>query len=232
MSIYVGTSGYSYPKWKGPFYPKTLPNTQMLRYYGEHFPTVEINSTFNAMPKASVLQKWMADVPAGFQFVLKAPKLITHIHRLKDSGELVAAFHKVAETLAKHRGPLLFQLPPTAKKDLSRLRTFLQALPAQHKATFEFRHPTWFDDEVFGLLHDHAAALCIADADDELQIPFVGTTDWGYLRLRRDLYDDAELTTWANRVKKQDWRDAFVYFKHDDEGNGPRMALRFKELVA
>ncbi len=231
MTIYVGTSGYSYPKWKGKFYPKALPTKQMLRYYGEHFPTVEINSTFNALPKVSVLEAWMADVPATFQFVLKAPKQITHIHRLKNSEELVARFHEVAETLGKHRGPLLFQLPPNLKKDLPRLRDFLALLPAKCRSAFEFRHMTWFDQDVFDLLHDRGVALCIADADDDLQVPFVATADWGYLRLRRDEYYETQLKDWAKRVKNQGWKDAFIYFRHEDEGKGPRFAEQFIKLT-
>jgi uncharacterized protein YecE (DUF72 family) len=232
MDLYVGTSGYSYKEWKGTFYPKNLPAKQMLRFYGERFRTVEINSTFYGLPKASVLEGWADAVPANFQFVLKAPKQITHLQGLNDVGDLVAQLLEVAGALTEHQGPLLFQLPPTAKKDVPRLRAFLALLPLQRRAAFEFRHPSWFDDEVLGLLRDHRAALCVADAEDNLEVPFVATTDWGYLRLRRLDYGDAELKAWVKRVQEQSWRDAFVFFKHEEEGKGPQMAKRFLELAA
>jgi uncharacterized protein YecE (DUF72 family) len=232
MRLYVGTSGYSYKPWKGTFYPKDLPVQQMLRFYGERFRTVEINSTFYVMPRATTLEGWADAVPAGFQFVLKAPREITHVRRLNDAGDSVSRLLEVAQALTDHLGPLFFQLPPTSKKDAARLRGFLALLPSQFRSAFEFRHPSWFDDEVFGLLRDHRAALCVADADDNLDVPFVATADWGYLRLRRPDYGDAELKEWVKRVREQGWGDAFVFFKHEDEGKGPRMAKRYMELAA
>lgn len=232
MNLYVGTSGYSYKPWKGPFYPKDLPDRQMLRYYGEHFRTVEINNSFYAMPKASVLEGWGEMVPADFKFVLKGPQKITHMRRLKGAEELVAEFLEVTATLAERRGPLLFQLPPNMKKDVARLQAFLGLLPSQVRAAFEFRHASWFDDEIFQLLREHRAALCLADADDDLEVPFVSTADWGYLRLRRAEYGDADLTEWVKRVRGQAWESAFVFFKHEDEATGPRFAKRYLELAA
>jgi len=232
MNLYVGTSGYSYKQWKGTFYPKDLPAKQMLRYYGERLRTVEVNSTFHGMPRASVLEGWAGAVGAEFKFVIKAPKQITHVRRLKDADDLVSQLLEVAGTLSDRLGPLLFQLPPTAKKDATRLRAFLALLPSHRRAAFEFRHASWFDDEVYGLLRDHGAALCVADAEDDLEVPFVATADWGYLRLRRPDYDEAALAGWVNRVGDQDWRDAFVFFKHEDEGKGPQLAKRFLELAA
>jgi uncharacterized protein YecE (DUF72 family) len=232
MNLYVGTSGHSYKEWKGAFYPEGLPAGQMLRHYGEHFRTVEINHTFNRMPSASVLESWADDVPAGFQFVLKAPKWITHVRRLRGADESVSNLFKIAGALKKRLGPLLFQLPPNFKKDVPRLRAFLALLPARRRAVFEFRHQSWFDDEVFGLLRDRNAALCIAEAENHLEVPFVATADWGYLRLRRPVYGRAALKTWVRQVRDQDWRDAFVFFKHEDEGQGPRMAKTFLDLAA
>ena len=232
MNLYVGTSGFSYPKWKGAFYPKDLPARQMLPFYGACFRAVEINSTFNGTPKASVVEGWAEAVGDDFKFALKAPRQITHLKRLKDAGDLVANLLAAAGALSEHQGPVLFQLPPTSKKDMPRLRAFLAQLPAQRCAAFEFRHPSWFDDEVLGLLRDHRAALCVADAEGELEVPCAATTDWGYLRLRRPDYSDAELKTWVKRVQEQDWRSAFVFFKHEDEGKGPQMAKRFLELAA
>lgn len=231
MDLHVGTSGYSYKEWKGSFYPEKLPARQMLRFYGERFRTVEINSTFYGTPKASVLEAWAGDVPADFRFVLKAPQRITHIQRLKDAGELVSQFVEAAGTLEERLGPLLFQLPPNFKKDVPRLRGFLAQLPARCRAAVEFRHPSWFDEEVFGLLREHRAALCVAEAEGDLEVPFVATADWGYLRLRRSDYGDAELKAWAKRVRGQNWRDGFVFFKHEDEGKGQLLAMRFLELA-
>jgi uncharacterized protein YecE (DUF72 family) len=232
MNLYVGTSGYSYREWKSKFYPKDLPARQMLAFYGECFRTVEINSTFNGTPKTSVVEGWAKTVRGDFKFALKAPREITHLKRLKDVGDLVANLLEAAGALSEHQGPVLFQLPPTSKKDMPRLHAFLGLLPLQHCAAFEFRHPSWFDDEVLGLLRDHRAALCVADAEGDLEVPLVATADWGYLRLRRPDYSDAELKMWVKWVREQDWRSAFVFFKHEDEGKGPRMAQRFMELAA
>src|SRR5438045_6744172 len=184
MNLYVGTSGYSYKEWKGTFYPDELPDKQMLRFYGERFRSVEINNTFYRMPKASVLETWAAEVPADFKFVLKASQRITHKQRLKDAGDSVSYLLEVAGVLKDRLGPLLFQLPPNLKKDVPRLRDFLALLPSQRRAAFEFRHQSWFDDEMFELLRGHQAALCIAEAEDDVAIPCAAAADWGYLRLR------------------------------------------------
>ena len=232
MNFYVGTSGYSYKEWKGTFYPEDLPDKQMLHFYGERFRSVEINNTFYRMPKASVLEAWAKEVPADFMFVLKASQRITHHQRLKDADDSVSYLLEVAGALKERLGPLLFQLPPYLRKDAPRLREFLALLPSDRRAAFEFRHQSWFDDEVFGLLRDHRAVLCIAEAENELEIPFVSTADWGYLRLRRPDYGDAELKAWAKRVHEQEWREAFIFFKHEEEGKGPEMAKRFLKLAA
>lgn len=232
MALYVGTSGYSYKPWKGSFYPAKIADKDMLRFYGERFRTVEINSSFYGMPRVSTLESWAGSVPEGFRFVLKSPKLITHERRLKDVGEQAAALIAGAGTLADRMGPLLFQLPPNMKKDATRLGAFLAALPRHALAAFEFRHASWFDAEILGMLRDRNAALCLADADDDLDVPFEPTADWGYLRLRRPDYDDADLQPWSDRVRAQGWRDAFVFFKHEDAGRGPVLARRFLELAA
>ena len=232
MKLYVGTSGYAYKEWKGSFYPDDLPAKRMLHYYGEQFRAVEINNTFYRMPTASVLETWAAAVPADFRFVLKAPRRITHMQQLKDAADSLAYLLDTAGTLGRRLGPLLFQLPPGLKKDLPRLREFLVLLPPQRRAAFEFRHPSWFDEAVFDLLRAHQAALCIADVEDDLKVPVVATADWGYLRLRRTDYDDADLQSWVSRVQGQPWQEAFVFFKHEDAGTGPRLAKRFLELAA
>jgi uncharacterized protein YecE (DUF72 family) len=231
MNLYVGTSGYSYKEWKGTFYPNDLPDKEMLRFYGERFRSVEINNTFYRMPKESVLEGWGAEVPADFKFVLKASQRITHMQRLKDAGDSVGYLLRIAGFLRERLGPLLFQLPPNFKKDAGRLGDFLKLLPPNRCAAFEFRHQSWFDDEIFALLREHQAVLCIAEAENELDIPFVSTADWGYLRLRRPDYGDAELKAWAERIQQQPWKEAFIFFKHEEEGKGPAMAKRFLELT-
>jgi len=231
MNLYVGSSGYSYKEWKGPFYPEDLPDKQMLHYYGERFRSVEINNTFYRMPKKTVMETWAGEVPADFKFVIKAPQQITHRQRLKDSADSVAYLIDVAGALKERLGPLLFQLPPYLRKDAPRLRDFLALLPPDCRAAFEFRHQSWFDDETFGLLRDHKAALCIAEAEEGVEVPFEVTADWLYLRLRRPDYGDKELAAWAKRITDQPVRDAFVFFKHEDEGKAPAMAKSFLKLA-
>lgn len=231
MNLYVGTSGFSYKEWKGSFYPKELPDKQMLHYYGEHFRTVEINNTFYRMPKAEVLAGWGDAVPGDFKFVLKAPQRITHMQRLKDCEDSVAYLLKAAGALKQRLGPLLFQLPPFFHKDAARLSDFFRLLPRDCRAAFEFRHQSWFDSEIFELLRAHKAVLCIAEAENDLEIPFEPTAAWGYLRLRRPDYDEAELKAWVERVKQQKWQDVFVFFKHEEAGKGPAMAKRLLELA-
>lgn len=230
MNLHVGTSGYSYPTWKGAFYPAKLPAKQFLRFYGTQFPTVEINSTFRGTPKESVLAAWAGEVPEHFRFVLKAPQLITHVKRLKDVGEALDGFVSAARTLGGRLGPLLFQLPPNLKKDAPRLAAFLALLPAGVRAAFEFRHQSWFDADVFALLRESGGALCVAEADDELDVPCEATADWGYVRLRRPEYTDAELAAWGARLRSKGWREVFVFFKHEDEGTGPRFASLLREV--
>jgi uncharacterized protein YecE (DUF72 family) len=232
MNLYVGTSGFSYAAWKGKFYPERLPARQMLGFYGEHFRAVEINQTFRTMPDVSALETWEKAVPRDFRFALKAPMQITHRRRLKDSGDLAVNFVANARALKSRLGPLLFQLPPNAKKDVERLSSFLAALPRRCRAAFEFRHPSWFDGEVFKLLRKRRAALCIADAEGDLEVPFVATTNWGYLRLRRSHYSRRQLGGWLNRIRQQNWRDAFVFFRHEDEARGPKMAQQLLALAA
>ena len=231
MNFHVGTSGYSYPEWKGTFYPAKMPAKQMLGFYGSHFRTVEINNTFYRPPTAQLLETWAAQVPANFRFVLKAPQEITHVKRLAGVGEMVSSLFEAAVTLKERLGPVLFQLPPNFKKDVPRLREFLTMLP-KCRAAFEFRHASWFDDEVFTLLREHGVGMCVADAGDDLEVPFVSTADFGYLRLRRPDYDDTALAAWAKQMRSQAWRDCFVFFKHEDAGAGPRMASRLLELLA
>ena len=230
VKVWTGTSGYSYPEWKGTFYPEKMAAKDMLRFYAERFPTVEINNTFYRMPKQALLQGWADQVPESFTFVLKASQRITHIQRLKECGELLTYLFRVSATLGARLGPLLFQLPPNFKKDVPRLAGFFDQMPEQRRVAFEFRHASWFDDEVYETLRARKAALCVADTGEEPAAPLVATADWGYLRLRREEFSDAELRDWARRIREQPWSDAYVFLKHEEEAKGPKLAARLMEF--
>ena len=231
MSLFVGTSGYSYKEWKGNFYPEKLLAKEMLPYYASRLPAVEINNTFYRLPQKSVLENWKEQVPASFRFSVKASQRITHFKRLRDVEEETRYLLDTATALENRLGPILFQLPPNMKKDLSRLESFLTFLPEATKATFEFRHPTWFDDDVLELLSRRNHALCISDTDDLPVSHIDKTANWGYLRLRRVNYSEANLADWFQRLSDQNWNEAFVFFKHEDEGTGPRLAGQFLKLA-
>jgi uncharacterized protein YecE (DUF72 family) len=231
MRVIVGTSGYSYKEWKGTFYPSDLPAAKMLPYYAEHFSSVEINNTFYRMPEAKTLEKWASEVGDGFTFVLKAPQRITHQKKLAGVEDDVRHLVEVGKVLGPKLGPLLFQLPPYFRRDVDKLRGLLGLVPRNVRVAFEVRHDSWLVDEVYAVLREHDVALCAADTD-EVADPaslLVSTASWGYLRLRRFEYDDAALEAWAQRVRAQQWSDAFVFFKHEDEGKGPAFAKRFLE---
>jgi uncharacterized protein YecE (DUF72 family) len=231
MNLFVGTSGYSYKEWKGAFYPADISADEMLRYYAQRLPSVEINNTFYRFPREQVLSGWAEQVPADFRFVLKASQKITHMKRLKDVGEEVAYLLKTACVLEERLGVILFQLPPNLKKDLPRVEAFLNLLPDTMRFAVEFRHVTWFDDDVFALLRKHNCALCLADSDDDLDIPFISTANWGYLRLRRESYTPASLKKWMTTIASQHWESAFVFFKHEDEATGPKLAEKFLKMA-
>lgn len=231
MKFRVGTSGYSYKEWKGSFYPEKLPNKKMLEYYAQQFPTVEVNYTFRQLPSEAVVASWAGQVPETFRFVLKARQVITHFKRLQNTERETDDFLRVASTLQQRLGPILFQLPPNLKKDVPRLESFLQYLGGRAQATFEFRHASWFVDEVFDCLREHSAALCVADADDLPRVDLIGTSNWGYLRLRDEGYSDTQLFDWIQNMRSQKWDEAYVFFKHEDAGAGPKLASRFMELA-
>lgn len=232
MNISIGMSGYSYKEWKPDFYPADLKPDQMLRYYAERFETVEINNTFYRMPTEKVLLQWAEEVPPGFVFGLKAPRRITHMSRLKESGENLEYFMRTASCLGDRLGPSLFQLPPNFKKDLPLLREFLALIPRRWVTAFEFRHASWFEDDVYQALREHDAALCIVD-DEDGGTPVVPTAGWGYLRLRRTDYTPADLDRWAGQIRAQPWERAFTFFKHEEDGGrGPLIALDMKRVLA
>ena len=232
MTLYVGTSGYSYKEWKGSFYPEKIPVKEMLRYYSERLSTVEINATFYRMPQTSMLENWKQQVPGAFRFALKASQRITHFKRLKETdGETKYFLDTAATVLAEQLGVVLFQLPPNMKKDLPRLETFLALLPATTPAAFEFRHPTWFDDDVLDLLRSQNRPLVVSDTDDLPTTHIDKTADWGYLRLRRVNYSEENLVEWAARIRDQSWKETFLFFKHEDAGTGPRLAAQFLKIA-
>ena len=229
MRLRAGTSGWSYKEWKGSFYPETMKESGMLSYYGERFDTVELNNTFYQLPREPTLNQWSAQVPAHFQFSLKASRIITHIRRLKDVAEPVDYLFRTIGALGEQCGPVLFGLPPNMKKDVDRLEALLALVPAQARVAFEFRNESWLDHEVYELLRRHHAALCVAQTAEE-ETPLISTTSWGYLRLRKEQYAPGELADWRQRIAAQPWTDAYVYFKHEDEGTGPRLAREFLDI--
>ena len=231
MKLWVGTSGYSYKEWLWNFYPERLAPKEMLRFYASRLPAVEINNTFYRLPKESVLETWAEQVPAEFRFVLKAAQKITHVKRLRDAGAEVEYLFRVAAALGPALGAILFQLPPNLRKDLERLNNFLSLMPRKAAAAFEFRHPSWFDDEVFACLRERNCAFCVADTDDTESPHLTPTATWGYIRLRRSNYSRADLSQWKERVLSQRWDHAYVFFKHEDEGMGPKLAAEFLDLV-
>jgi uncharacterized protein YecE (DUF72 family) len=224
VRVLVGTSGFSYPAWRGSFYPEELPAREMLAFYARALGTVEINHTFRRLPTPALLAGWARQAAPGFRFALKAPQRITHILRLRGAEEITTQFCTVAAGLRRKLGPLLFQLPPYFRADAPRLADFLAGLPPRLEPTFEFRHESWFTDEIYALLATHRAALCIADSED-LSTPPVATAPFGYLRLRRADYGDVDLDRWAARIRETtQWKRVYVYFKHEDAGRGPALA--------
>jgi uncharacterized protein YecE (DUF72 family) len=230
--IWIGTSGYNYPEWKGSFYPSNLPAAKMLPYYAARFPTVEINYTFYRMPTEKLVAGWAAQTPSPYKLTLKAPRRITHDSRLKNCGEAVAGFCAVAGTLGDKLGVLLFQLPPNLKMDLGLLDAFLDDLPPGAEAAFEFRHESWFDPAVFERLKARRLALCVADSE-KLSTPVVVTADYAYFRLRDEGYTPQHIADWADTIAKATvaCRDVFVYFKHEEEGKGPEFARILMERL-
>lgn len=224
----VGTSGFGYREWLGKFYPVGLSPREMLPYYAEHFSAVEINATFYRMPALAVLETWRSQVPPEFLFTFKAPGLITHRKRLRQVGAETAAFTAKISVLDRQLGPVLFQLPPNLSCNVPLLSEFLQAVPRPRTA-LEFRHPSWFNDEVFALLREHGCALCLSDRDDIPPPPVVATADFGYARLRRSTYTDNQLKEWKEKLTAPGWAEAFVFFRHEETASGPVFARKLLE---
>ncbi len=225
MAIWVGTSGYNYPEWRGSFYPDKLATTKMLPFYAERLATVEINYTFYRSPKPSILAGWSRQTPPHFRFTLKAPKRITHDARLRDCAQSLQYFLETAATLGPKLGMLLFQLPPFLRKDVTLLDTFLADFPPGVRAAFEFRHSSWLSDEVFERLRAKNLTLCVADSE-KTSTPVEITADYGYFRLRDEGYSPEDIAQWARTIqqKASHCRDVYVYFKHEEAGKGPQFA--------
>jgi uncharacterized protein YecE (DUF72 family) len=223
MAIWVGTSGYNYPEWKGSFYPQTLPAAKMLPYYAERFPTVEINYTYYRTPNAKILEGWSRATPERFKLTLKAPKRITHDARLRDCADILRYFCETAATLGPKLGALLFQLPPYLRKDLALFDAFLSDFPANVRAAFEFRHASWLDEEIFARLRSRNLALCVADSE-KMKTPVTITADYAYFRLRDEGYTPEDIVRWAQTIRDNtaDSADVYVYFKHEEAGKGPQ----------
>jgi uncharacterized protein YecE (DUF72 family) len=231
VNVLIGTSGYNYPEWRGSFYPEKFPANRMLAFYAEHFNTVEVNYTFYRIPTPALLAGWSQSTPDRFTFTLKAPRRITHDSKLQRCEDLTRAFCQTALTLGAKLGVLLFQLPPTFKRDDGVLKSFLDLLPEGTRAAFEFRHASWHDDAIFEVLRLRNVALCIADSE-KMSTPVVATADYAYFRLRDEGYQAEDLTRWASVIRGLDgMKSTFVYFKHEEEGKGPAFAKQLASAL-
>jgi uncharacterized protein YecE (DUF72 family) len=229
--VFVGTSGYNYPEWRGTFYPEKFSTDKMLGYYAERFPTVEINYTFYRLPTEKILSGWAAGTPEHFTFTLKAPRRITHDAKLERCEDITQTFVRTAQILGPKLAVLLFQLPPTYKKNIEALRAFSELMPEGTRAAFEFRHPSWFDDDVFGILRARNLALCVSDSE-KLRAPVEMTADYAYFRLRDEGYQQPDIERWAGVIKGLGGiHSAYVYFKHEEQGLGPEFAKRLTALL-
>jgi uncharacterized protein YecE (DUF72 family) len=231
IKIYTGTSGFAHKEWKGKFYPEKISSKEMLRFYAQRLNTVEVNNTFYHMPKESVLTSWAEQVPSDFVFALKAPQIITHIRQLRNVFEQTEYLFKSLSILDRKLGAVLFQLPKSFHANAPALEDFLALIPSTAACAFEFRSPSWLDAGMPDLLRQKGCSLCIADTDENPAQEIISTTLWGYLRLRRSDYTDADLSQWAERILSQKWEKAYVYFKHEDEAKGAATAIRFQELI-
>src|SRR5436190_12415277 len=233
MNIWAGTSGFQYSEWKGTFYPEDLSTAKMLPFYAERLSTTEVNYTFRRIPSAKSIQGWWDATPEHFKFSLKAPQKVTHFAKLRNCGDTLRYFFQVICDLEAKLGVVLFQLPPAFKKDAAVLSEFLNDVPPGMRAAFEFRHESWFNDEIFELLKGKNIALCIAESES-IATPVVATADYGYLRLRREDYTSSDVTRWAETIKAQEaaWSEAYVYFKHEESGIGPKLAMELGERLS
>ncbi len=231
MRWLAGTSGYSYKEWRGSFYPDDIKPEDMLTYYAGQLPAVEINNTFYRMPRTHVLEGWAESVPEAFRFVIKATRRITHHARLANAEEPIGYLAKGVAVLEDKLGAVLFQLPPFLRKDRERLETFLDVWPKALPAAVEFRHDSWFDEEIFDLLRERKVAICVSD-NGKLKLPaIIATTDWAYLRLRQPAYSSQKLGGWVRKATASSAKTTLAFFKHEDEAGGPALAHKVLELA-
>jgi uncharacterized protein YecE (DUF72 family) len=237
--IHIGTSGWHYKHWLGKFYPADLKPADMLAHYVRQFDTVELNNSFYHLPAETTFEAWRKNTPAGFRFAVKGSRFITHMKKLGNVEEGTSRFIERVEILGRKLGPVLFQLPPKWKRNPERLRTFLQSLPRSHRYTFEFREPSWLDEEIYAILREFKAAFCIYELEF-FQSPVVITADWTYVRLHgpglkyQGRYGREGLKPWAELIEewRRSLRQIYVYFDNDQSGYAARDALELKELVA
>ena len=232
LPLYVGTSGWAYTIWKPDFYPKEVASKNFLKYYATQLTSVEVNYTFRRSLTEKAATGWMADVGPNFRFALKANQYITHIKRLQNVEEAVQRFLPTLQPLASQLGPVLFQLPPNSKADVGVLRDFLALLPRSFKAAFEFRHESWFSDEVYKALQDHNATLCVAETE-KINTPEVRTASYIYFRFRQPSYSADELKRLADRVERcvADGLETYAFFKHEEDPRSPHNAVELLTRV-
>jgi uncharacterized protein YecE (DUF72 family) len=232
--LYAGTSGWAYPSWKPEFYPTKLPQKNFLQYYATQLNAVEVNFTFRQLVKETTAHKWISETPAGFRFSVKAHQVITHIKRLKKTEDFIPRFLSTIEPLAQagKLGPVLFQLPPNLKADAQLLEEFLATLPRGVASAFEFRHTSWFADEIFALLKSCNRALCVAETEERVT-PDVVTADFCYYRYRKPSYSSEERQAMVNRIQehRSQGRDVFAYFKHEETPEGALYAADIFKTV-
>lgn len=236
--VRIGTSGWHYKHWRGPFYDALLPASEMLAFYLCHFDTVELNNSFYRLPTEEALKMWRESAPANFVFAMKASRFITHNKKLSDPQSALEKFMPRAELLGRKLGPILFQLPPRWHVNPERLESFLKALPKRHRYAFEMRDATWHTEPIYKLLHAYNAAFCHYDLAG-FQSPIEITADFTYVRLHgpggpyQGSYSREALKTWAQRIRN--WRRKlkciYVYFDNDQEAFAVRNALELKRLV-
>ena len=234
-TVYAGTSGWAYASWKPGFYPAKTPAARMLAYYASQLNSVEVNFTFRQLPTEKQLMAWLDAATEGFRFSFKAPQAITHLKRLRECGDALAAL-KAALLPAERAGKLgavLFQLPPNFRADAERLKTFLGDVSRLNlRAAFEFRHESWFEEATYAALEQGNAALCIAESD-ELRTPQRRTADFFCYRLRRSAYSEADLQEMAQRFAKDaEQGTVYAYFMHEDAPDGPLRARALLEVLA
>jgi uncharacterized protein YecE (DUF72 family) len=229
QKYFIGTSGWQYPEWLGKFYPDKMRKEDMLRYYAERFNSVEVNYTFSRLPRESVLKNWTEQTPKDFRFTLKAHRAITHSKNLAP-GDILEKFLSIGKVLGQQRGLILFQYPDWLQANIPSFAEFLKRIPKNTRAAFEFRHPSWFCDEVYALLKKKNLALCAAESES-LKTPPVKTADYGYFRLRLTDYTDKDIAAYARLIRLEELKETYVYFKHEEAGVGPVFAKMLSEKL-